>query len=283
MAYNIEIHSQRSDCSSCVSPCRTEVEKPSLLIMTSISYLFPNSDAKDLSYISTNVEKVFVLLLLEQRRQCWGGWRWRWWWDNRVKDPRDHLGRTIPVPESQGQAEGWDLDIDPPRQLYPSALQAFAIASWWWGAPLTRVGLVEVSSPGSDYTSLTFPVASCSCFDSCRQRCPRWLKLKVGNGLRLAPWRWEGLKAEARDIGGKSADFQAENSTWALQHPQWWPAIDFQRSQAPSDLGLLRFPGFPTHVFCYRKHVFTRRRIKTNSPIGLDHFPLKYLQKLNKN
>ena len=78
------------------------------------------------------------------------------------------LARPLPVPKSQKQAEGWVLDIDPPRQHYLAALQAFATASWWWGAPLARVGLVEVPLLGSGYTSLTLPGAACSCF--------RWLQ-----------------------------------------------------------------------------------------------------------
>ena len=40
------------------------------------------------------------------------------------------LARPLPLPESQSQVKGPVLDIDdPPRQHYPSALQAFATAS----------------------------------------------------------------------------------------------------------------------------------------------------------
>ena len=78
-------------------------------------------------------------------------------------------------------------------------------------------------------------------FDGSRHDPDEWSR-RVGKGLlKLASCRMRGPQSGGLWFGGKSAGFQAENSTWALRHSQRCPVIDFQRCQAPSDLGLLRF------------------------------------------
>ena len=229
--------------------------------MTSATYLFPNSLAKYINNKSTYVEKVFAPLLEHRRRRRWGGWRWGWWWELESGVHEAILARpSYRVQRAhERQAEYWIVGF---------RLRDDSITHWKEPAICVtdRVGwgLDSFAKLRSCHG-----LAPALVFDGSRHDPDEWSR-RVGKGLlKLASCRMRGPQSGGLWFGGKSAGFQAENSTWALKDAQRWPDIDFQRSQAPSDLGLLRFFPIPSPCLlaktwvCYRKRVPRAATIKT--------------------
>ena len=99
------------------------------------------------------------------------------------------LARPLPLPESQSQVKGPVLDIDdPPRQHYPSALQAFATASVGTQVQINTSTCSRWADRGSLTSSRLHQSKSSShgpwfLLSCCRRQWLRWVRSKGGKGI----------------------------------------------------------------------------------------------------